>query len=84
MVLRTHEREFGVLMSVPDQYDKLVLSMDGFGFSADGIRRQFMQRCNANHPLAVSSKPPYRHTPTIRRRFRRNRPTDTPTIPDYP
>ena len=36
----TREREFGALMSVPDQYGKLVLSMDKFDFSADGIRHR--------------------------------------------
>ena len=38
----TREREFGALMSVPDQYDKLVLSMDKFDFSADGIRHRYL------------------------------------------
>lgn len=33
----TREREFGALMSVPDQYRKVVLSMDNFDFSRDGI-----------------------------------------------
>jgi uncharacterized protein len=33
----TREREFGALLTVPDQYRKLVLSMDNFDFSRDGI-----------------------------------------------
>lgn len=33
----TREREFGALLSVPDQYRKVVLSMDNFNFSRDGI-----------------------------------------------
>ena len=33
----TREREFSALASVPDQYRKVVLSMDGFDFSRDGI-----------------------------------------------
>ena len=36
------DREFGALMSVPDQYDKLVLSMDRFDFSSGGIRHRFL------------------------------------------
>jgi len=38
----TREREFGALLSVPDQYDKLVLSMDRFDFSSDGIRHRYL------------------------------------------
>lgn len=38
----TRDREFGALMSVPDQYDKLVLSMDRFDFSAEGIRHRYL------------------------------------------
>ena len=44
----TREREFGALMSVPDQYDKLVLSMDKFDFSADGIRHRYLPDFLAN------------------------------------
>ena len=33
----TREREFSALASVPDQYRKVVLSMDSFDFSRDGI-----------------------------------------------
>ena len=33
----TRDREFSALASVPDQYRKVVLSMDGFDFSRDGI-----------------------------------------------
>jgi len=36
----TREREFGALMSVPDQYRKIVLSMDNFDFSHDGIEHR--------------------------------------------
>ena len=36
------DREFGALMSVPDQYDKLVLSMDRFDFSSGGIRHRYL------------------------------------------
>ena len=38
----TREREFGALMSVPDQYDKLVLSMDRFDFSSQGVRHCYI------------------------------------------
>ena len=38
----TREREFSALMRVPDQYDKLVLSMDRFDFSAGGIRHRYL------------------------------------------
>jgi predicted AAA+ superfamily ATPase len=35
------EREFGVLQAIPDNYPKLVLSMDtAFGEDIEGIRRQ--------------------------------------------
>ena len=33
----TREREFGALLTVPDQYRKIVLSMDNFDFSREGI-----------------------------------------------
>ncbi len=33
----TRQREFGALLTVPDQYRKIVLSMDNFDFSRDGI-----------------------------------------------
>ena len=36
------DHEFGALMSVPDQYDKLVLSMDRFDFSSGGIRHRYL------------------------------------------
>lgn len=35
--VETREREFGALLTVPDQYRKIVLSMDNFDFSRDGI-----------------------------------------------
>lgn len=38
----TREREFRALMSVPDQYEKLVLSMDRFDFSNNGIRHRYL------------------------------------------
>jgi len=35
------EREFGVLRAIPDNYPKIVLSMDtAFGEDIEGIRRQ--------------------------------------------
>jgi len=58
----TREREFGALMSVPDQYDKLVLSMDRFDFSAEGIRHRYLpeflaesaNRLNCSKPALAS------------------------------
>lgn len=38
----TRRREFSALMSVPDQYEKIVLSMDRFDFSRDGIRHRYL------------------------------------------
>jgi len=38
----TRDREFGALMSVPDQYRKIVLSMDSFDFSRDGIEHRHL------------------------------------------
>lgn len=38
----TRKREFGALLSVPDQYEKLVLSMDHFDFSTDGIKHSYL------------------------------------------
>ena len=38
----TREREFSALMSVPDQYEKIVLSMDRFDFSAAGIKHYYL------------------------------------------
>ena len=38
----TREREFSALMSVPDQYEKLVLSMDRFDFSDGGIKHRYL------------------------------------------
>lgn len=36
------QREFGALMTVPDQYAKMVLSMDRFDFSQDGIVHRYL------------------------------------------
>lgn len=38
----TREREFGALLSVPDQYAKMVLSLDRFDFSQDGIIHRYL------------------------------------------
>jgi len=38
----TREREFSALMSVPDQYEKVVLSMDRFDFSSGGIKHRYL------------------------------------------
>ena len=38
----TRQREFGALASVPDQFAKIVLSMDRFDFSRDGIRHCYL------------------------------------------
>ena len=38
----TREREFSALMRVPDQYDKIVLSMDHFDFSTGGIKHRYL------------------------------------------
>ena len=38
----TRQREFGALASVPDQFAKIVLSMDRFDFSRDGIRHRYL------------------------------------------
>ena len=38
----TREREFSALMSVPDQYEKIVLSMDRFDFSHGGIKHRYI------------------------------------------
>ena len=38
----TREREFSALMSVPDQYEKIVLSMDRFDFSYGGIKHRYI------------------------------------------
>lgn len=36
------DREFGALESVPDQYDKLVLSLDRVDFSRNGVRHRYL------------------------------------------
>ena len=36
----TREREFSSLESVPDQYDKLVLSLDMVNFARNGVRHR--------------------------------------------
>ena len=38
----TRRREFDALASVPDQYDKMVLSMDRFDFSERGIKHRYI------------------------------------------
>ena len=38
----TREREFSALRTVPDQYDKIVLSMDRFDFSNGGINHRYL------------------------------------------
>ena len=38
----TRNREFSALMSVPDQYEKVVLSMDRFDFSSSGIMHRYL------------------------------------------
>ena len=38
----TREREFSALMKVPDQYEKVVLSMDRFDFSTGGIKHHYL------------------------------------------
>ena len=38
----TREREFSALQSVPDQYEKVVLSMDTFDFSRGGIKNRYL------------------------------------------
>ena len=38
----TREREFSALMSVPDQYPKMVLSLDRVDFSSNGIKHRYL------------------------------------------
>ena len=38
----TREREFSALRTVPDQYEKIVLSMDRFDFSNGGIKHRYL------------------------------------------
>ena len=38
----TRQREFSALMSVPDQYPKMVLSLDRVDFSSNGIRHEYL------------------------------------------
>ena len=38
----TREREFSALMAVPDQYPKMVLSLDRVDFSSNGIRHKYL------------------------------------------
>ncbi len=38
----TREREFSALMSVPDQYPKIVLSLDKVDFSSNGIKHMYL------------------------------------------
>lgn len=44
------EREIGSLMAVPDQFDKLVLSMDRFDFSSNGIRHRYLPEWLVDQP----------------------------------
>ncbi len=49
---RTHEREFGNLLAVPDNHDKVVLSMDEMADGGDhkGIRHHHIRTFLAGHP----------------------------------
>lgn len=38
----TRRREFDALAAVPDQYEKMVLSMDRFDFSERGIKHRYI------------------------------------------
>ena len=38
----TRDREFGALEAIPDQFDKIVLSMDRVDFSRNGIRHMYI------------------------------------------
>ena len=38
----TREREFSALESVPDQYEKIALSLDRFDFSRNGVRHAYL------------------------------------------
>lgn len=38
----TREREFSALMAVPDQYPKMVLSLDRVDFSSNGIKHRYL------------------------------------------
>jgi len=38
----TREREFSALESIPDQYEKIVLSLDRFDFSRNGVRHAYL------------------------------------------
>ena len=38
----TRQREFSALESVPDQYEKVVLSLDRFDFSRNGVRHAYL------------------------------------------
>jgi predicted AAA+ superfamily ATPase len=38
----TRDREFGALEAIPDQFDKIVLSMDKVDFSRNGIRHMYI------------------------------------------
>lgn len=38
----TRAREFGALLAVPDQYEKMVLSLDRIDFSQDGIKHRYL------------------------------------------
>ena len=38
----TREREFSALMAVPDQYPKMVLTLDRVDFSSNGIKHRYL------------------------------------------
>ena len=38
----TRQREFGALLSVPDQFAKMVLTMDRVDFSSNGIVHRYI------------------------------------------
>ena len=38
----TREREFSALEAIPDQYDKLVLSLDRVNFSRNGVKHRYL------------------------------------------
>lgn len=41
-IKETRDREFGALEAIPDQFDKIVLSMDRVDFSRNGIRHMYI------------------------------------------
>ena len=53
----TRNREFGALNSVPDQFRKMVLSMDKADFSAGGIVHRYLPDFLA-HPSGIPENSP--------------------------